>query len=164
MKTLSLTYMALSFFVGLQPCVAADPLYDIDLTVARQGFDKKMCWVHARAGAIPGKEGEQPVAVMTLQKLMLSGSDVFYALNEMRSTDGGMTWTEPREHSSFARQPFAYGGKEGLEMTICDYTPAWHKKTGKLPVFLQCHKAYFLALRSLTSAITPSATFCGQGR
>ena len=55
MKTLSLTYMALSFFVGLQPCVAADPLYDIDLTVARQGFDKKMCWVHARAGAIPGK-------------------------------------------------------------------------------------------------------------
>ena len=69
---------------------------------------------------------------MTLQKLMLSGSDVFYALNEMRSTDGGMTWTEPREHSSFARQPFAYGGKEGLEMTICDYTPAWHKKTGKL--------------------------------
>jgi len=117
---------------ALSPCAAADPLYEIDLTVARQGFDKRTCWVHARAGAIHGRGNARPVAVMTLQKLMLSGSDVFYALNEMRSTDGGVTWTEPKEHGSFARQPFAYGGKEGLEMTVCDFTPAWHDKTGKL--------------------------------
>ncbi len=122
------------FFTGVITfsSYAADPLYDIELTVARQGFDKKMCWVHARAGAIPGKDGGRPTAVMTLQKLMLSGSDIFYALNEMRSTDGGVTWTEPKEHASFARQPFKYDGKDDLEMTVCDFTPAWHKKTGKL--------------------------------
>ncbi|MFK5921785.1 MAG: sialidase family protein [Verrucomicrobiota bacterium] len=119
-------------FAVIFPGFAADPLYDIELLVARQGFDKKMCWVHARAGAIPGKDGGMPTAVMTLQKLMLSGSDVFYALNEMRSTDGGLTWTEPKEHPSFARQPFAFQGKKNIEMTVCDFTPAWHKKTGKL--------------------------------
>lgn len=117
---------------AVSPCSAADPLYEIDLSVARQGFDKEMCWVHARAGAIPGKGKGQPVAVMTLQNLMLSGSDVFYALNEMRSIDGGVSWTEPKEHRSFARQPFAYDGKDDLEMTVCDFTPAWHVETGKL--------------------------------
>ncbi|NOX99941.1 MAG: exo-alpha-sialidase [Verrucomicrobia bacterium] len=119
-------------FVVTLPCLVADPLYDIDLTVARQGFDKKMCWVQARAGAIPGKNGDRPIAVMTLQKLLLTGSDVFFALNEMRSTDGGITWTEPKEHASFARQPFVFKGKDDLEMTVCDFTPAWHGKTGKL--------------------------------
>ncbi len=113
---------------------SSDPLYDVELTVARQGFDRKMCWVHARAGAIPpGIIGNtQPLAVMTMQKLMLSGSDVFYALNEMRSADGGVTWTEPEEQASFRRQPFSYGGKDDLEITVCDFTPAWHVKTGKL--------------------------------
>lgn len=37
---------------------SADPLYDIELTVAREGFDGKLCWVHARAGAIPSENGE----------------------------------------------------------------------------------------------------------
>ncbi len=134
MKLSRFALLTLICFTGLLPCEAADPLYEIELSVARQGFDKKKCWVHARAGAIPvGVNGsDQPVAVMTLQKLMLSGSDVFYALNEMRSTDGGMTWSEPKEHASFARQPFKYDGKDNLEMTVCDFTPAWHKKSGKL--------------------------------
>jgi len=132
MKLFYYTLLALSLISVLTPCVVADPLYDIDLTVARQGFDKKMCWVHARAGAIPGKGNSQPVAVMTLQKLMLSGSDVFYALNGMRSTDGGITWTEPREHATFSRQLIAYDGKEGLEMAVSDFTPAWHRESGKL--------------------------------
>jgi hypothetical protein len=125
-------YFLFLAIVAASPCSAADPLYEIELSVARQGFDKEMCWVHARAGAIPGKGNAQPVAVMTLQKLMLSGSDVFYALNEMRSADAGVTWTEPKEHRSFARQAFAYDGKDGLEMTVCDFAPAWHDKTGKL--------------------------------
>lgn len=132
MKLFYYALSALSLISVLTPCVVADPLYDIDLTVARQGFDKKMCWVHARAGAIPGKGNSQPVVVMTLQKLMLSGSDVFYALNGMRSTDGGITWTEPREHAAFSRQLFAYDGKEDLEMAVSDFTPAWHSESGKL--------------------------------
>lgn len=115
---------------------AGDPLYTIEPTVARQGFDRKMCWVHARAGTIPpGSEAnpaQQPLVVMTLQKLQLSGSDVFYALNEMRTADGGRTWSAPREHPSFARVPFRFRDQTDLEITVCDFTPRWHAQTGKL--------------------------------
>jgi len=116
--------------------VADDSLYDIDLTVARQGFDGKFCWVHARAGAIPpqteANPGSDPLVVMTLQKLQLSGSDIFYALNEMRSDDLGESWSDPVEHASFKRVPFEFGDKKDLEITVCDFWPRWHAKSGKL--------------------------------
>ena len=66
---------------------------------------------------------------MTLQKLQLSGSDIFYALNEMQTSDGGNAWTEPRRHESFARRPFEWNGKNDLQITVCDFTPKWHAKT-----------------------------------
>lgn len=105
------------------------PPFQIETTVANEGFDGKFCWVHARAGLIPTKE---PTAVMTLQKLQLSGSDVFYALNEMRSSDEGKSWTSPKELMPFARVPFAFDGNTDLQITVCDFTPQWHVKTGKL--------------------------------
>jgi hypothetical protein len=111
---------------------ATDPLYNIDLTVATQGFDRKMCWVHARAGTIPARGGSDPTVVMTLQKLQLSGSDIFYALNEMRTTDGGATWSKPREHESFARVPFSWKDKSDLQITVCDFWPRWHSQTKRL--------------------------------
>lgn len=111
---------------------SADPLYDFDLTVAREGFDGKLCWVHARAGAIPPENGQQPLVVMTLQKLDISGSDVFYALNEMRTRDGGATWTDPEEHASFARVPFSWKGEDDLEITVCDFWPRWHPQSETL--------------------------------
>lgn len=110
----------------------ADPLYDIALTVAREGFDGNMCWVHARAGALPPEQGKQPLVVMTLQKLDISGSDIFYALNEMRTIDRGVTWTVPEEHGSFSRVPFAWRGETDLEITVCDFWPRWHRQSGKL--------------------------------
>ncbi len=112
---------------------AEDAPFKIDLTSAQEGFDKKMCWVHARAGAIPGAgEDGEPLVVMTLQKLQLSGSDIFYAINEMRSGDSGKTWTKPFEHESFARVPFEFEEKKDLEITVCDFWPRWHEKSGKL--------------------------------
>ncbi len=106
--------------------------FKIDRTVARSGFDGKFCWVHARAGAIPPRTAanvtDRPVVVMTMQKLLLSGSDVFYALNEMRTDDLGQSWDGPRRHNSFARRARA----DGREMTVCDFTPKWHAASGKL--------------------------------
>ncbi|MEX2577465.1 MAG: sialidase family protein [Verrucomicrobiales bacterium] len=123
---------------GLSP--AADPLYDIDLSVATRGFDEKTCWVHARAGTIPPRTAanpaddpaDDPLVVMTLQKLQLSGSDVFYALNGMRTSDLGETWTGPEEHASFARESFRFGEKDDLEITVCDFSPKWHAASGTL--------------------------------
>lgn len=72
------------------------------------------------------------MVVMTLQKLDISGSDIFYALNEMRSADGGASWTAPKEHESFSRVPFSWKDKKDLEITVCDFWPRWHPQSGKL--------------------------------
>jgi hypothetical protein len=99
---------------------------------ASRGYDGNTCWVQCRAGAIPpgGAGGNrQPVVVMTMQKLLLSGSDVFYELNEMRTDDLAATWSGPVPHrDTLGRRTDA----DGLVSVICDATPRWHAATGKL--------------------------------
>lgn len=99
--------------------------YDIQLDTIHSGFDQQTCWVHPRAGTIPG---ETPKVVLTMQKLLLSGSDVFYALNEMRTDDLGKTWSGPVEHETLGRIPNDLGGTS----VVCDFTPMWHAASGKL--------------------------------
>jgi len=99
--------------------------YDIQLDTISSGYDGKTCWVHPRAGTIPGK---RPLVVLTMQKLLLSGSDVFYALNTMRTDDLGATWSGPTEYPTLGRRQ----EDDGLVSVVCDFTPMWHAKTGKL--------------------------------
>lgn len=107
--------------------------YRVELITARKGFDGNTCWVHARAGVIPartgGNDADAPLAVMTLNKLLLSGSDVFYATNHMLSVDGGRTWSEPVANEDSMGRRDEPGG---VIVVPCDITPAWHAKTGKL--------------------------------
>ena len=42
------------------------------------------------------------VAILGFQKLLLSGSDVFYGQYLSKSVDGGMTWSEPVEQAALA--------------------------------------------------------------
>ncbi|MEA3366436.1 MAG: sialidase family protein, partial [Candidatus Hydrogenedentes bacterium] len=58
----------------------------------------------------------------------LSGSDIFYALNEMRTDDLGNTWSGPIEHETLGRRPV----EDDVVAVICDFTPKWHAKSGKL--------------------------------
>ena len=106
--------------------------YTVETTVAREGFDGTMCWVHARAGAIPpgsgGNPAKLPLVVMTTQKLLLTGSDVFYQLNTLRSADMGKTWTAPQPEPVFKRRTKG----ENIVMTVCDFTPGWHAASGTL--------------------------------
>ncbi|MCU0983024.1 MAG: exo-alpha-sialidase [Pirellulaceae bacterium] len=129
----------LVLFVGLAcgPSTAShagdEPLeYRLELTSAAGGFDGQTCWVHARAGTIPaggpGNPGPAPRVVMTMQKLLLTGSDVFYALHNLWSDDLGKTWTEPKLQPVFERQKRG----ENIEMTVCDFWPKWHAASGKL--------------------------------
>lgn len=104
--------------------------YRIQLDVLSKGYDGEKCWVHPRAGILPGqgKDGT-PAIVLTMQKLLLKGSDVFDALAEVRSDDLGKTWTTPREH------PDTLGRRNepaGVVVGLCDFTPTWHAKSGKL--------------------------------
>jgi len=110
-----------------------EPLdYRIELTAAAGGCDGQTCWVHARAGAIPagapGNPGTTPLVVMTMQKLLLTGSDVFYALHNLWTDDLGKTWTQPRLQPVFERQKMG----DDIEMTVCDFWPKWHAASGKL--------------------------------
>ena len=65
---------------------------------------------------------------MTMQKLLLTGSDVFYALHSLSTADFGQTWTAPQLQPVFERQKM----EDDLEMTVCDFWPQWHAATGKL--------------------------------
>ncbi len=108
--------------------LAPPPGFHIRLDVVREGFDKRTCWVHARAGVLPPQSDRKLEVVMTMQKLLLSGSDVFYALNETRTEDLGKTWVGPIEHTTLGRRD----EPNGVEVCICDFTPQWHARTGKL--------------------------------
>ena len=106
--------------------------YRVQLDTIRTGFDGKTCWVQCRAGTIPpGGAGSNtlPLVVLTMQKLLLTGSDVFYELNELRADDLGATWVGPTPHpDTLGRRP----EPGGVEVCICDATPRWHAATGKL--------------------------------
>ncbi len=101
-------------------------MYRIELKAIRSGYDRETCWVQARGGMIPGEPGN---IVLTMQKLLLAQSDVFYAINEMRSDDLGNSWHGPYEHAAtLGRRQY----QDGIEQVPCDFTPGWHVESGKL--------------------------------
>lgn len=106
--------------------------FRIQLSTAIKGYDGKTCWVHARAGAIPvrapGNSSSDPIVVMTMQKLLLSGSDIFYALNSMRTDNLGETWHGPVEQKNLSRHNLPDGG----EVVVSDFWPQWHAKSKTL--------------------------------
>jgi hypothetical protein len=106
--------------------VASEPDYRIQLETISRGYDGRTCWVHPRAGSIPG---EPPTVVLTMQKLLLTGSDVFFALNEMRTDDLGKTWSGPREHAETLGRRIE---PDGVVVATCDFTPKWHVRSDKL--------------------------------
>lgn len=99
--------------------------FTVELTSPTKLFDGQHSWCQPRAGTIPG---EKPAVVLTLQRVQLSGSDVFDGLKMMRTDDLGRTWSGPTEIPGFERRP--YEGR--YEITVCDFTPRWHAASGKL--------------------------------
>ena len=53
-------------------------------------FKGERCYVHARGVILP-----QGTGIMTTQKLELSGCDVFYGIEMMKSADGGKNFSKP---------------------------------------------------------------------
>lgn len=103
--------------------LAAAPGYRVQLDVIREGYDRKSNWFQPRVGIVPPS-----TAVLTMTKAQLWGSDIFTAVQEMRSDDLGRTWSEPRAHATLDRRQLP----GGAETCPCDLTPAWHAQTGKL--------------------------------
>ncbi len=122
--------------------------FTIENSVAHRGFDGKTCWVHARAGAIPagqgGNDSSQSLVVMTMQKLLLSGSDVFDGLNEVTTDSEGVNWSNPKPLPTFSRQTYQVADpmvsgtqasqflRDGDQTTVCDFSPQWHLASQRL--------------------------------
>lgn len=103
--------------------------YKIALDTVTRGYDGIHCWVHPRAGIVPRGENRSPAVVLTMQKLWLKGSDVFFALTEMRSNDLGRSWLGPYEHTdTLGRRD----EPDGVVVAASDFWPKWHAKSGKL--------------------------------
>ena len=103
--------------------------YDVDLRKASEGWNGKDYWVQSRCGAIPpARPGDNPTVVLTMQKCLLTGSDLFYAIHSLHTTDLAATWSPPVEQPAFRRLPTG----EGNERTVCDFWPKWHAATGTL--------------------------------
>ncbi len=104
---------------------------NIKSNIVRSGYDQKTCWVHARAGLFAEPSDLSPhCIIVTMQKLDISGSDVFEPLHTIISDDGGKTWSDPVAQSQLVihRDDGSYGS------VFCDATPSWHSATGKLLV------------------------------
>ena len=88
----------------------------------------KFCWFHPRVAPLAGhgKAGHPPV-IMTIQKHLIA-DDHYSGLYFMRTDDLGKTWSGPTEIPELAWQRGA--GNETI--AVCDVTPGWHTKSGKL--------------------------------
>lgn len=99
--------------------------YTVQLDTVHSGFTDSHCWVHNRAGCIPGV---RPEVVMTMQEVRLIGTDIFNSLHEMSTGDRGQSWSAPKEayglHSRYE------GNNERI--VVCDFTPSWHAASKKL--------------------------------
>ncbi len=121
-----MTY-ALALLLLTAPDAAVDIIdYDVDLVAVHSGYDGQECWVHARAGVVYDETA--PSIVLTMQRLLLSGSDVFSGLHLMRLSEGGSHWEGPLEQPNLARQVHP----DGMETVVCDFTPQWHKASKRL--------------------------------
>ena len=70
--------------------------YEIQRDKISSGFDGEYFWGQARGGVIPG---EPPIGIVTTQRALRSGSDIYYAIAEFRSDDAGSNWHGPVEHT-----------------------------------------------------------------
>jgi len=108
------------------PGVAGE--YRIQLDTVVKEYDGRTCWTQARAAAIP-RPGQSPALLITMQRLLLTGSDIYLPVNEIISNDFGQSWSAPREQAEIlGRRPES----EGVEVAVGDLCPKWHAATGKV--------------------------------
>ena len=86
-------------------------------------FNGEQCYVHAR-GVFKGNG----FGMVTMQKLELSGCDLFHGIEFITTNDFGKTFSAPKLSEGLKRRYFSDGTSE----VMCDATPIYHEKTGKI--------------------------------
>lgn len=100
--------------------------FEIERHVVLEGYDGKSCWVHPRAGHIPG---EHASVVMTMLRLDVKGSDLFSPTWDVWTDNQGMSWSEPKEYREALGQR---NEPNDVIWGVCDFTPKWHAKSKQL--------------------------------
>lgn len=118
----------------------------IQLNQISTDFRGGRCYVHARGALLPGGFG-----IMTTQKLELSGCDVFYGIEMMKTEDGGQSFSKPVICENLKREYC----EDGTSFVMCDATPFYHKATGK--ILLTGHMAWYGENNKLLKVPRPRA-------
>ena len=117
---------------------------EISLNKISTGFKGERCYVHARGVILPNGFG-----VITMQKLELSGSDIFYGIEMVKTQDFGKTFTPPTPCANLSRVYCP----DGTSYVMCDATPFYHKATGK--IILTGHMAWYGADNKRLKEVRP---------
>ena len=99
---------------------------EISYNIIPTDFKGERCYVHARGFIAPTGDG-----IMTLQKLELSGCDLFDGIELMKTSDFGKTFTSPTPCEKLKKICL----DDGTSYVMCDATPFYHKATGKILIF-----------------------------
>ena len=97
MGTLHLTFDDCNIDSGKRNIPLAPVPYDFTRQRLFPGFDGRFCKIQPTIATDGGG-----TALLAFQKLLLTGSDVFYGQFLTKSVDGGRTWSEPVEQRSIA--------------------------------------------------------------
>ncbi|MBP3370268.1 MAG: exo-alpha-sialidase [Clostridia bacterium] len=118
----------------------------MEIRIQRIGteFNGERCYVHARGLIRPEGFG-----IITTQKLELSGCDVFYGLEVMKTIDGGESFSAPSLSQNLTRRYF----ENGNSVVMSDATPFYHEKSGK--IILTGHTVMYGANNKLLRAPRP---------
>lgn len=106
--------------------------YSIDHIIPTRLFDGNKCWVHPRAGIVPGGgTNDLPRLVMTMNTLDLEGSDVFKGMFGLESDNLGKTWTEVEKIDQLAPR---FEVIDGIKRPIAasDFWPMYHHRSKRL--------------------------------
>lgn len=116
------------------------------------GFNGEQCYVHARGAFAKGGFG-----IITMQKLELSGCDLFSGIEFITTENYGESFSLPKSSVKLARKYFSDNTSE----VMCDATPFYHKATGK--IILIGHLATYVGKQGVgKQKSTPYAVFDEQ--
>jgi len=124
-----ISFLTLPAFAGNLSFGEEKLKYDLSLDSPARYFDGDNCFVHSRAGIVPGagKSG-LPRIVMTMNTQDLSGSDVFRGVYGMHTDDLGKQWTTPAEVNTLAPH-FEIVNSERRPVALSDFSPKWHRNS-----------------------------------
>lgn len=123
--------LLLAWVAACLPLQAEGPAvvpFEVRAEPVLQYLGEDFCWFHPRVAALPGfgKNG-RPLVVMTIQQ-HLKASDHYSGLYFLETEDLGQHWTDPVAIPELAWQT----GDNRETLAVCDVTPGWHARSGKL--------------------------------